>query len=58
MVLEDALHRFQEVGSQGQAMLEQLLRGGKQRVRVRGLQQLGQQRYGFRVACAVGNRDL
>jgi len=57
MVLEDPLHRLQEIGSQGQAVLEELLRGGQQGVRVRGLQQLGQQRDGFRVACAAGKRE-
>lgn len=52
MILEYALHRFQQIGAKRQAMLQQLLRGGQQRVGVLRLQQLGQQRDGFRVACA------
>lgn len=57
MVLEDALHRLEQVGAEGQPVLESLLRGGQQRVGVGGLEQLGQQRDGLRVACAAGERE-
>lgn len=53
MILEYTLHWLQQIRAQWQAMLQQLLRGGKQRICVLRLQQLGQQRNGFRVACAI-----
>lgn len=53
MILEYTLHWLQQIRAQWQAMLQQLLRGGKQRICVLRLQQLGQQRNGFRVTCAI-----
>lgn len=57
VILENALHRFQQIRAERQPMAQQLLRGRQQCVRVRRLQQHGQQRRGLRIAGAVLGRN-